>query len=280
VVCCRLSEYRWLPKRLKLNGAIRIEPLSSEEVRKYLAGGGSKLEALRGAIDVDPVLKDLAQTPLVLRIMSLAYQGVGGDKLVAPNRDSPEERRKQIFHLYVEQMFQRKGTAFLLFPKEKTIGGIFSGMFGGGMIGGMILGGMIGILVTPIIVATIIGMSALGLGSVSPITLKHITLAETIIWNWYEFWRKTIDTLIRHLIKIMLGGLIFGLLQGLSTGLISGLISWLSIGLSAALGVGLINGLLGRFSNRVKDGKTSPNEGIKSSLRNSLIIFLVTFIDL
>jgi hypothetical protein len=143
VVCCRLSEYRWLPKRLKLNGAIRIEPLSSEEVRKYLAGGGSKLEALRGAIDVDPVLKDLAQTPLVLRIMSLAYQGVGGDKLVAPNRDSPEERRKQIFHLYVEQMFQRKGTAFLLFPKEKTIGGIFSGMFGGGMIGGMILGGMI-----------------------------------------------------------------------------------------------------------------------------------------
>jgi predicted NACHT family NTPase len=30
VVCCRLNEYRWLPKRLKLNGAICIEPLSSE----------------------------------------------------------------------------------------------------------------------------------------------------------------------------------------------------------------------------------------------------------
>jgi hypothetical protein len=34
-VCCRLNEYRWLPERLKLNGAIRLEPLSSEEVRKY-----------------------------------------------------------------------------------------------------------------------------------------------------------------------------------------------------------------------------------------------------
>jgi predicted NACHT family NTPase len=35
VVCCRLNEYRWLPKRLKLNGAICIEPLSSEEVSKF-----------------------------------------------------------------------------------------------------------------------------------------------------------------------------------------------------------------------------------------------------
>ena len=39
VVCCRLNEYRWLPERLKLNGAICLEPLSSEEVSKYLARG-------------------------------------------------------------------------------------------------------------------------------------------------------------------------------------------------------------------------------------------------
>jgi TIR domain-containing protein len=26
VVCCRLTEYQWLPKRLKLNGAICLEP--------------------------------------------------------------------------------------------------------------------------------------------------------------------------------------------------------------------------------------------------------------
>jgi eukaryotic-like serine/threonine-protein kinase len=77
VVCCRLNEYRWLPKRLKLNGAICIEPLSSEEVSKYLDAGGSKLPGLREAIDTDPVLHELAQTPLMLSIMSLAYQGPG-----------------------------------------------------------------------------------------------------------------------------------------------------------------------------------------------------------
>jgi predicted NACHT family NTPase len=39
VVCSRLNEYRWLPERLKLNGAIRLEPLSENEIAEYLARG-------------------------------------------------------------------------------------------------------------------------------------------------------------------------------------------------------------------------------------------------
>jgi hypothetical protein len=126
VVCCRLGEYQWLPKRLKLNGAICLEPLSSEEVSKYLAQGGPKLVALREAVDPDsdlhdPALQELAQTPLMLSIMSLACQGADGNEFARQKGDSPEERRKQIFGLYVEQMFQRKGMTSLLFPKEKII---------------------------------------------------------------------------------------------------------------------------------------------------------------
>ena len=117
VVCCRLNEYRWLPKRLKLNGAICLEPLSSEEVSKYLAEGGPKLAALREAVDTDPVLQELAQTPLMLSIMSLAFQGAGGNELARQKGDSAEERRKQIFRLYVEQMFQRKGTTLFCVSK-------------------------------------------------------------------------------------------------------------------------------------------------------------------
>jgi hypothetical protein len=121
VVCCRLMEYQWLPKRLKLNGAICIEPLSSEEVRDYLLKGGSKLSALREAVDADPVLQELTQTPLMLSIMSLACQGAEGDELATHKGNSVEERRKHILALYVEQMFQRKGTTFVGFPKEKII---------------------------------------------------------------------------------------------------------------------------------------------------------------
>ena len=122
VVCCRLNEYRWLPERLKLNGAICLEPLSKDEVAEYLTEGGPELAALRKAVNTDPVLQELTQTPLMLSIMSLAYQGIGGDELATQKGDSAEERRKQIFRLYVEQMFQRKGTASLVFPKEKIIG--------------------------------------------------------------------------------------------------------------------------------------------------------------
>jgi predicted NACHT family NTPase len=74
VVCCRLNEYRWLRKRLKLNGAICIEPLSSEEMSKFLDAGGSKLAGLRDAIDPDSVARELAQIPLMLSIMSIAFQ--------------------------------------------------------------------------------------------------------------------------------------------------------------------------------------------------------------
>jgi len=68
------------------------------------------------------VLQELAKTPLMLSVMSLAFQGGGADELATQKRDSPEERRKQIFHLYVEKMFQRKGTTSLEFPKEKVSG--------------------------------------------------------------------------------------------------------------------------------------------------------------
>ena len=108
-VCCRLIEYRWLPERLKLNGAICLEPLSSEEVSKYLDAGGSKLAALREAIDADPMLHELAQTPLMLSIMSLAYQGAGRVELAAQSGASLNERRKQSSTSTLSRCFNERG---------------------------------------------------------------------------------------------------------------------------------------------------------------------------
>jgi TIR domain len=55
-------------------------------------------------------------------IMSFAFQEVKGEQLAGQKGDSLEERRKQIFGLYVEQMFRRNGTTSLVFPKDKIIG--------------------------------------------------------------------------------------------------------------------------------------------------------------
>src|ERR1700757_4675250 len=58
----------------------------------------------------------------MLSVMSLAFQGAGSNEIAGQKEDSLEERRKQIFRLYVQQMFQRKGTTSPVFSKEKTIG--------------------------------------------------------------------------------------------------------------------------------------------------------------
>ena len=108
VICSRLKEYTDLPMRLKLNGAICLQPLTSEQVDNYLEMAGPKLKTLHTALQGDNTLQNLAQFPLMLNIMSLAYQD--GEALPAEVADTVDERRKHLFDTYIERMFKRKGT--------------------------------------------------------------------------------------------------------------------------------------------------------------------------
>lgn len=121
VVCSRLAEYEWLSERLTLNGAVCIEPLSPEDVNQFLETRGAKLEGLQQAMKVDPVLQELAQTPLMLDIMSVACGGVSKEALTANKDDSSKTRQHHIFHLYVEHMFERKESTSNQFEKDQTI---------------------------------------------------------------------------------------------------------------------------------------------------------------
>jgi hypothetical protein len=117
VVCCRFSEYRLYSSRLKLNRAIRLAPLTKDDLTKYFAKCEPDLAALREAVITDPVLQELVATPLVLKMISRAFQGVRGDALVS---QTPDARRKRIFELYVDGMTQRIGT-LCEFRTDKTI---------------------------------------------------------------------------------------------------------------------------------------------------------------
>lgn len=122
VVCCRLNEYQWFPERLKLNGAVCLEPLSPEDVNKFLEAGGSQLAGLRQALKGDLELQELSQTPLMLSIMSLACEGASKETLVADQVSSLTMRREHIFKLYVDRMFERKGSSGKAFSKAESIG--------------------------------------------------------------------------------------------------------------------------------------------------------------
>jgi DNA polymerase III delta prime subunit len=106
VVCCRMSEYLSQSHRLALSSAVTIQPLTTEQVNAYFARIGEKIASLRLAFQHDPVLQELATTPLMLTILTLAYQD---SSLEETERGvSAEVRRQQIFATYTQRMLGRR----------------------------------------------------------------------------------------------------------------------------------------------------------------------------
>jgi len=251
----------------------------------------------------------------MLSIMSLALRGSGGNELVK-QQGSSEERRKQIFGLYVEQMFQRKGMTSPKFPKEKIIDWVswlarkmsersqsvflVEGLqpswldtkaqrvaygtvvvLGFGLTFGPISGlifGMIGGLSKVLMWGLIGGLVGwLGVGS-----LNHITYGETISWNWHQFCRKAILGSIFGMIFGLIFGSIFGSIFGPMRGLMLSL--WLTLSLRLMLIVALINWVIFALMRWLVRALSSdlvrayPNKGIKLLGKGFFVAFLNTLV--
>jgi hypothetical protein len=107
VVCSRVADYDVLAVRLKLQGAVLIHPLTTEQIDAYLASAGDQLGTLRTALTIDDALRELAAAPLMLSIMTLAYQEVLTSKLATSG--TIDVQRKQVFDAYLDRMFARRG---------------------------------------------------------------------------------------------------------------------------------------------------------------------------
>jgi DNA polymerase III delta prime subunit len=118
-VCSRLKEYQSLSVRLRLNAAICLQPLTTEQVDQYLSAIGPRLEALRILLKTDRVLLELTESPLMLNIMSLALESADVGALAGAG--TLEQCRDRIFRLYLEKMFRRKGKTTSVYPEQKTI---------------------------------------------------------------------------------------------------------------------------------------------------------------
>src|SRR5207248_1363335 len=119
VVCSRSNEYLAATSRLRLNAAIGLQPLTSEQINLYVENAGDTLKALRATLQQDEILRNLAQTPLMLGVMSLAYQDIPIEYLSHQSSDI-DDRRMHIFGRYVDRMFQRKGKVNQPYTKETT----------------------------------------------------------------------------------------------------------------------------------------------------------------
>jgi hypothetical protein len=78
---------------LRFQAALFIQPLTLEQVHHYLASADLELAALNTSLQADTTLQELAKSPLMLSIMTLAYQGMSVTDLPGMNL---EERRQHL----------------------------------------------------------------------------------------------------------------------------------------------------------------------------------------
>ncbi|MEB3180286.1 MAG: CHAT domain-containing protein [Nostocaceae cyanobacterium] len=118
VVCSRLQDYHNLSEKLRCQAAIYLQPLTSEQIQSYFEQGGSELGALKTIWHDDDIFQELATNPLMLNIMTIAYQGVSLTDL--PKINSLAERRRHLFDTYITRMFNRRGGS-QIYSKERAL---------------------------------------------------------------------------------------------------------------------------------------------------------------
>jgi signal peptidase I len=117
VVCSRLKDYENLQERFHFQEAIILQPLTQEQVNDYLNRAGEKLAGVRIAWQIDPVMQELAQTPLMLSVMALVYEGVPAQELPQMSLD---EWQNHLWDKYIDRMFERR-RGDQRYSKEQTI---------------------------------------------------------------------------------------------------------------------------------------------------------------
>jgi hypothetical protein len=104
VVCSRILEYETLQAKLRLRGAVVIQPLTRIEIEHYLQQAGPPLAGVRGTLGNDAQLWELLTTPLFLSIVALTYQDRSPGPVPAGNL---EQGRHRVLTDYVNAMMTR-----------------------------------------------------------------------------------------------------------------------------------------------------------------------------
>jgi len=122
-VTCRVAEYNALTTKLRLRSAICLQPLTPAQIDRYFQAAGSSLEPLRRALQDDAGLRELARSPLMLSVMTMAWRDApAGTTAPFATAQTPEDLRRRLFDAYVEAALHRRGKTGSTFLPEQTVG--------------------------------------------------------------------------------------------------------------------------------------------------------------
>ena len=86
------------------------------QINTYLREAGKPLAGMRTVVRDDETLWELLETPLMLSIVALAYQGRSAAEVRATG--SLEQRRTHLFENYTRRMFERRSEVTSYTPEQ------------------------------------------------------------------------------------------------------------------------------------------------------------------
>ncbi|MFZ1026490.1 MAG: NACHT domain-containing protein [Limnoraphis robusta] len=310
VVCSRIKDYQALSNRLQVRGAICVQPLTSKHINQYLDQAGEQLQGVKTLLQQDTAMQEMMKSPLTLSIVSMAYKDISIENL--QQFGSIEERRRHLFETYIERMFQRHGRAMRMkYTPEKTKHWLtwlairmvlesqtvffidkmqpswletkrerifyrFFSILASWLIFGLIYG-LINDLIYGLMFGLIVGLIYGLIGGLIDRPIYgliggEIKTVESLKWSSQEFKKNIEAGLIGGMIVGLINGLIDELIGGPIAGLIGGPIGGLIGGPIAGLIVGLLYSIIQGFKGPDIENKTLPNQGIKKSIFNAMLL--------
>ena len=106
VVCSRTRDYGSLDTKLEMPGAAEVQPLKPERVIQFLEQAGEPVAEVRAALQGDATLWEVLDTPFMLNIAMLAYQGASAGAVRLSG--TLEKRRAMLFAKYIDAAFKRR----------------------------------------------------------------------------------------------------------------------------------------------------------------------------
>ncbi|MEM7030538.1 MAG: hypothetical protein AAF629_13290, partial [Chloroflexota bacterium] len=255
-----------------------------------IAATEAAFAAAQARLDAHRAQRD-AQSPLMLNIMSLAYQGTSADDLAHPSLNTDEMRRKHLFDTYIARMFTRKGDRgeFQVYDATQTkqrLSWLAQNMQHHNqavflienlqpswldkrprwwmytLISRMVFGVIVGVISMPVLQVAFGLLGGLSIGLVDIIRFEKLGEPKKLSMFW------------QTVINVIGVGLFVGLFVGLLVGPIDGLLYGLILGPS----VGLIGGLRGGQQYLVNDIRTIEILHLSwlKAIKKGLIFGLIT----
>jgi len=119
VVCSRSQDYADIKAKLSFEGAIEVQPLSQTQITKFFNRFGKEMAGIKQALEKDSALREMAETPLFLSIMLMAYQDKRDAEILVSGDENA--RRKHLFDTYIERMFERPRLNYLSLKKQNIL---------------------------------------------------------------------------------------------------------------------------------------------------------------